>query len=304
MNFLITGSSGFIGQNLISALRKDGHKTIGIDLNKPNYIFPDKFIKQSFCDLDYLKLLKKIDVIIHLAANGGVPKSVKDPIGTLNTNLIGFVNLLENLKTLKKVPSIKVIYASSGGTVVGDSEKLITEDSRPRPKSPFGISKYCSEMFSNFYEKNYSLDLIGLRFTNVYGPMMDQKPNFISKLMLCSLNNEQLNIYGDGNQSRDFIYVEDVVQSIMLASISPYKGILQIGSGTNISINEIIKKLSDTNIAKVPSFNYQEIRTEDVIHVRCCCKKAFEKIGFKSKTNIENGLKETYLWFKNFSNLV
>ena len=299
MNFLITGSSGFIGQNLIPALRNNGHKTIGIDINEPNHFFPDEFIKESFCDSNYLKLLDKIDCIVHLAADGGVPKSISDPLGTLNTNVIGFVNLLEKIKEFKNKQNIKVIYASSGGTVVGDSQSLISEESIPKPKSPFGISKFCTEMFSDYYRKNYNLDLIGLRFTNVYGPIMDKKPNFISKLMLASLNDDLLNIFGDGNQSRDFIYIDDVIRSIMLAIDSEFNGVLQIGSGKNISLNQIVQKFSEIKNVKIPRIKYKDKQAGDVLHVKCKCTKALEEIGFISETDVDKGLEKTYFWFKN-----
>tara|TARA_B100000963_G_scaffold360897_1_gene393685 strand:- start:1746 stop:2654 length:909 start_codon:yes stop_codon:yes gene_type:complete len=299
MNFFITGSSGFIGQNLIYKLKSLGHKIVGIDINDPQYVFPDEFIKGSFYDSKYLSYIDKVDCVIHLAADGGVPKSVKDPIGTLNTNVVAFVQLLEKIKNLKNNSRIRIIYASSGGTVVGESKSVISEDSIPKPKSPFGISKFCTEMFSNYYEKNYNLDLVGLRFTNVYGPMMDKKPNFISKLMLASINNNKLNIFGDGNQSRDFIYIDDVIRSIIFAIESKFRGVLQIGTGTNISINQVLEKFSNVSSARLPQINYEGQQSGDVLHVKCLCKKAFEEIGFKSQTNFDLGLEKTYFWFKN-----
>ncbi len=298
MTFLITGSSGFIGQNLVLKFKESGYKTIGIDIAEPRYVQPDEFIKKSFCELDFQSLFERTECIIHLAAGGGVTQSVKDPINTLNTNVIGFVNLLQKIKDYKNHKKIKIIYASSGGTVIGDSDVEISEDSIPNPKSPFGISKYCTEMFSNFYQKNYDLNLIGLRFTNVYGPMMDHKPNFIAKLMLASIRKDEVDIYGDGNQSRDFIYIEDVIESILLSVESQYNGVLQIGSGKNITINGLIENFSKIKTITIPKLKYKEKRKGDVLHVRCNCQKAFQKIGFKTKNNVEEGLIKTYKWFK------
>ena len=193
---------------------------------------------------------------------------------------------------------IKIIYASSGGTVVGDSESIISEASIPNPKSPFGISKYCTELLSNLYSHNYGINLIGLRFTNVYGPMMDQKPNLISKLMLASLQKKKLEIFGDGNHSRDFVYVEDVIKAILLSLNSKFKGVLLIGSGNNISVNEIIKQFSKINKNKKIDIKYLPARLGDVLHVRCDCSKALEKIGYKCIYKIDEGLAKTLEWFK------
>lgn len=300
MNFLITGSSGFIGQNLVLDLKNKGHFVIGIDIKKPKYIFPDKFIQESFCNLDFGVISKDINVLVHLAADGGVPKSVKDPLRTFDINVTGFINMIEKIIKTGKHKGINIIYASSGGTVVGDSKSTISEASIPNPKSPFGISKYCTELLSNFYSNNYDINLIGLRFTNVYGPMMDQKPNLISKLMLASLQKDKLEIFGDGNHSRDFIYVEDVIKAISLSLKSKFRGVLLIGSGNNISVNEIIKQFLNINKNKSIDIKYLPARVGDVLHVRCDCSKALEKIGFKCIYEIDEGLTKTYEWFKKY----
>ena len=303
MNYLITGSSGFIGQNLIYSLKSRSNNIVGIDIKNPEYISPDKFINISINEINFENILDDINCVIHLAADGGVPKSIKYPVETFQTNVISYIKILEAIRKNKNKRDLRLIYASSGGTVIGESAELINEESRPNPKSPFGISKYCSEMISSFYRDNFHLNIIGLRFTNVYGPMMNHKPNFISLLMNSILTNSELFIFGDGEQTRDFIYISDVIDSIKASINNQYQGVLQIGSGKNISINAIIKEMDLFKKVKLPKIIYKEKRLGDVMHVKCDCQKAYKSIGFKSKVSINQGLALTLKWFMNESHI-
>lgn len=296
---VIFGGSGFIGRNLYLYLIKKYQNVYIFDKNKPRKIKYEKkyFIHGNILNTkQILNCLKNVDIVIHLAAHGGVLKSLKEPKENLKNNVLGTMNILESVR-INKVK--KIIFASSGGTVIGDSQKKLKEDSLPNPMSHFGVSKLASEKYCNVYSNLYGFISINLRFSNVYGPFSENKSNFINNLIKSSLSDTKITINGDGTQSRDFIYVDDIVHAISKAIKFNRSHTFQIGTGVKTELNQIIKYIKKFNInfTNKNIINKPKIKGE-VQSVISNTSKSKNKLRFKYKIKLQDGLKSTYEWFE------
>jgi UDP-glucose 4-epimerase len=249
MNILITGGAGFIGSHVADACVTAGHRVIIIDdlsMGKieninPGAIFHKTDIRNK--DLEKVFLNERPEVVIHHAAQMDVRKSVESPLLDASVNILGSVNLLE---LSRKAGVQKFIFASTGGAIYGDQDYFPADEAHPlRPVSPYGISKLAVEKYLHFYRRVYGLSYVVLRYANVYGPR--QNPHgeagviaiFTSKL----LAGKQPVINGDGCQTRDYIFVDDVVKANMLAIHHPETDIFNVGTGSETSVNEIFSSL-------------------------------------------------------------
>ena len=305
------GGYGFIGSNLAHEL-VDENEVIVVDdlstgrlennddlLDNENY----RFVKCSITDLNLLKqIFDGADYVFHQAAIPSVPRSIKDPAKTNEVNISGTLNVLiaaadNNIK--------KVMYASSS-SVYGDTPVLPNEEPMvPNPLSPYAVSKLTGEYYCKVVTEIYGLKTASLRYFNVYGPRQDPSseyaavmPKFITK----ALNSESPIIYGDGEQTRDFTFVRDVVSANILAAKSSATGIFNIGGGKRVSINELaetIIKASGTGTD--PGLTHVESREGDVKHSLADIRRAESIIGYKPSYTLDDGLKETIRWFSNES---
>ena len=264
MKWLITGGCGFIGTNLIRCLKSQGGHHIRVldnlstssrdDISKIINIREKKFSElEGNCDhvelivgdiLDETitcKAANSVDTIVHLAANTGVGPSVEDPRSDCMNNVLGTFNMLE----AARINKVKRFVFASSGAPIGEVEPPIHEELAPHPVSPYGASKLSGEGYCSAYCKTFGVETVVLRFGNVYGPGSAHKNSVIAKFIKQAQNNEVLEIFGDGNQTRDFIYVKDLIDAVMLAAEVPDVGgeTFQIASNQETSLAVITQKL-------------------------------------------------------------
>jgi len=323
LSFLVTGGAGFIGSNLVEYLLKyNAKKVVVLDNletgklvnlkefeNSINYTF----IEGDITDLEACEFaMEGIDYVLHQAALGSVPRSIDNPVATNNTNVNGFLNVLmasKNSRTVKRV-----VYAASSSTY-GDSEVLPKkEESIGKLLSPYAVTKYVNELYADVFYKVYGLETIGLRYFNVFGPKQDPNgayaaviPKFIGQL----LRHETITINGDGEHSRDFTFIENVVQANLKAILTTKKEtineVYNVGCGDQVSLNQltgaIIENLKKIKFESSSRINNKEIRLGDVKHSLADISKANEALNYHPKYNFTKGIAMTVLWFYNQQNI-
>jgi nucleoside-diphosphate-sugar epimerase len=288
-NILITGGRGFIGTHLVNELIKSNNVKI-FDIIDGKDIRNINSLRKEFKDIDF---------VFHLAGLISVEESMKIPTEYIDNNIIGSLNVLKAATE----NNVKKVIFSSSAAVYGDYLENPKKETMPLiPKSPYAFAKVTIEKLMEYFISN-GLDTVSLRFFNVYGPGQKLNssyasviPIFISK----SLKNEGLVIYGDGAQTRDFIYIDDIINACIL-SAEKGSGEFNIGSGIPTNINELASLI--VGLTKTKSkIIYEKQREGDVIHSLADITKAKKIIGFKPKFDIRSGLKNTIEWFKNQQN--
>jgi nucleoside-diphosphate-sugar epimerase len=307
MKCLITGGAGFIGSHIVKELVKKNNKVKVLDnlstgnlSNIKDVIEDIEFIKADIRDKEIVyKITKDVDYILHQAAIPSVIRSINNPLECNDNNLIGTLNLLYAAKENKVK---RFIYASSS-SVYGDIPKLPKEeDDTPQPISPYGVSKLAGEYYCKVFYKIYGLETVILRYFNVFGE--NQNPNseysaVIPRFIFRMLKNQPPIIYGDGNQTRDFTYVSNVVEAnIQALTQEKAKGqIFNIASGRNISIKqlvELINSLLGKNLTPI----YQSSRKGDIKHSLASIDKAKKILNYELKVGLEEGLRLMMEWLK------
>jgi len=305
MRIVITGGAGFIGSNLATELSKEKESEVIIvdDLSTGRVSNLEKInkninlVRGSITDLQLLKgIFKDVDYVFHQAAIPSVPRSIKDPIASNNANVNGTLNVLVAAKDCNVK---KVIYASSS-SVYGDTPELPKrEDMVPNPLSPYAVTKLLGEYYCKVFNEVYGLKTISLRYFNVYGPRQDPYsdyaaviPRFINRV----LENKPPVIYGDGEQTRDFTFVKDVVRANIQAMKSDANGVYNIASGNRISINElanVIMKLMGRNLKPI----HEAPREGDIRHSLGDISSAKKTLSYEPQYSVEEGLRRTIKWF-------
>src|SRR5271155_1852220 len=243
-SYLVTGGCGFIGTNLISRLASLGHRIRVLDdlsMGKREDI-EHYGVDLQIGDIRDLPVMKKacagIDTVVHLAAHTRVIESVTDPELNFEINAAGTMNVL---LACRDAAVQKMIFASTGGAILGEQEPPVHEGMVPRPVSPYGAGKLAGEAYCSAFFGSYGLNTIALRFSNVYGPFSYHKGSVIAQYFRDLLQGRPLIVYGDGSQTRDFVFVEDLVEAVLLAEqIDPPGDVFQIASGRETSLNELI----------------------------------------------------------------
>jgi len=298
-NVAITGGAGFIGANLAKELATNngviiiddlsvGKKENLTDLSGENV----RFVKGSIGDLSLLKrLFRNVDFVFHQAAISSVPKSIEDPLTTNETNVTGTLNVL---LAARDSGVKKVIYASSTA-VYGDIPTLPQrEEMMPNPKSPYAITKLIGEYYCQVFQAIYSLPTVSLRYFNVYGPKQDPNSEYaavIPKFIKRVSEGKQPIIFGDGEQTRDFVFVSDVVQANILAAESDATGVFNIGQGRRVTINELARLIIHI-MNKDVGIVHQGERVADIRHSLADISKA-GVFGYEPQYDLEKGLRET-----------
>ena len=301
---LITGGLGFIGSYIADELIDDNeviiidNKSTGKVENLQNINHENlTIIENDLNDVNLDELLADIDYVFHLAAMASVPLSIDNPSKCTKDNLDATIKLVDACKN----NNVKKIIFSSSSSVYGDNTNIpLKETEYPLPKSPYAASKASCELFLKTYYEAYGLNYISLRYFNVFGPKQDENsqyaaviPNFITAL----LKEEQPIIYGDGEQTRDFIYIKDVVNANIKAAESDYNGIVNVASGKKTSINELYKIICETLGYDIEA-KYLPERKGDIKHSLADVGN-MKKIDYEVNLNdFENQLKETINWFK------
>ncbi|MEM3374564.1 MAG: SDR family oxidoreductase [Candidatus Woesearchaeota archaeon] len=306
MKVIVTGGCGFIGSNLVDELIKLKHDVVVIDnlstgkkenLNpKARFYLVDIREKEKVEDI-FKK--EKPEIVNHHAAQIDVRKSVSDPGYDASVNIIGLINLLK-ASVDNKVK--KFINVSSGGVIYGDDAKLpIKENEKKNPISPYGISKLSGEYYVNFFNKIYGLNFTTLRYSNVYGPRQDPKgeAGVISIFSNLMLNNKQPTIFGDGKQTRDYVFVKDVVNANILAMEKGDNQAFNIGTMRETSVNELFSIMKDI-IGFKGNPIYAEARAGELLRNCLDNSKAKKLLGWQPKYSLKEGLKQTIDWVKSF----
>jgi len=303
MKILVTGGAGFIGSHLVDRLIQEGNEVVVVDnlsTGKRKHINR----KANFYKLDIQS--KRIDkvlrnerplVVVHLAAQMDVRHSTEDPQFDAQVNILGTINLLEQAV---RHGVRKVTFASSGGAVYGEQEVFPAPEShRTEPLSPYGISKLAGEKYLAYYANATGLRYVALRFANVYGPRQDSEgeAGVVAIFTRKMLQGEQPIINGTGKQTRDFIYVEDVVESILVTLGEDVQGIFNVGTGQETSINEgyrILKELTQSSCKDLFGAAKKGEQYRSVLDVR----KIRETFGWDPQISFEEGLRKTVEYFK------
>jgi UDP-glucose 4-epimerase len=299
---LVTGGAGFIGSNLLKQLVRDGHEVTVLDSLLSGYRcnldpFPEaRFIEGDVRDgAAVAAAMKGAEVVFHLAASVGNKRSIDHPIMDAEINVIGTLRVLEAAKR----EGVRKIVTSSSAGIFGELKTLpIREDHVVEPDSPYGCTKLCKEKECLAYAKLYDIEAICLRYFNVYGPnqRFDAYGNVIPIFAFQMLRGQTLTIFGDGEQTRDFVNVRDVVQAnIKAAGAVGVSGAFNIGSGGRITINRLVELLKEES-GMEPSVRYGPPRTGDVRHSLADISTARNIIGFEPAVPLEEGLKEYIHW--------
>lgn len=303
-NIVVTGGLGFIGSHIVDELMISNSVTIIDNLSSgkiENLKNPDNknitLIQGDLNNLDLDEILKGKDYVFHLAALASVPESVEKPLFSNSNNLDATLKLL----TACKNNNIKKLVFSSSAAIYGENPNIPLKETEPyMPSSPYAVQKAGSELYLKAFNESYGLNSVSLRYFNVFGPKQNLNssyaaviPNFIGAL----LTGKQPVIYGDGKQTRDFIYVKDIVRANILACESDYNGVVNIASGKGLSVNElysIIKEVLGSDVEP----KYEEERLGDIKHSIADISNQ-SNINFKIDSNkFKDQLKETINWFK------
>ncbi len=317
---LVTGGAGFIGSNLVEVLLEQNNKVICLD----NFMTGKRENIESFLDDSNFVLLEGdirdlaicreacagVDYVLHQAALGSVPRSIKDPMTSAEVNISGFVNMLFAAHESKVK---RFVYAASSSTY-GDSEILPkVEDKIGKPLSPYGITKYVNELYAENFSRIYGIETIGLRYFNVFGKSQDPCGDYaavIPKFVSSMIKHEAPTINGDGSYSRDFTYIENVVQANQLAALvtapEAINTVYNIAYGERATLNELYVELQnnltkfDPEIANIHP-NYGPERAGDIPHSLACIDKARKLLGYDPQYKFDEGLREATEWY--FNNL-
>lgn len=315
-SFLITGGAGFIGSNIAEYLLDNNAKKVvvfdnlatGFEENIRPFIPLSnfQFIKGDICNLHAVKqACEGIDFLFHQAALGSVPRSIKNPIATHNANASGFLSVLV---AAKNAGVRRIIYASSS-SVYGDiQDSPKREEKIGKPLSPYAVSKVVNEFYADIFSRTYNMEIIGLRYFNIFGPRQNPKGAYAAAIPLFIdglINNSPVYINGDGEQSRDFTFVENAVQGNIKAMFCENKKALgtvfNIALGEKISVNQLFNALKKvTGSSLTPT--YREERKGDVKNSLADISKARNILGYSPSVNVDDGLRVTVEWFgKHFS---
>ena len=303
MRLLITGGCGFIGINLIAYLgRQKRHRLLVLDNlsagRKENLSeFDVEFVEGDICDVALVnRLMPGVDAIVHLAADTRVLDSVENPDFNFQVNVVGTYRLL----AAARAHGIeRFVMASTGGAIVGEVTPPVREDMVPRPISPYGASKLCGEAYCSAFAGAYGMKTVCLRFSNVYGPRSFHKGSVIAHFFKQILQGNALRVFGDGEQTRDFVYVDDVSAGIASAlSLEKGGNAYQLGTGAETSVNELIRMMRTcTGNAGTFSVVYKPARKGEVLRNYCDTALARKELGYAPQVDLREGLAKTWEWF-------
>ncbi len=310
-SFLVTGGAGFIGSHIAEFLLNHGaSRVVVLDNLSTGFLRNVKlfdadlryhFIEGDICDPDTcLRACEGIDFVFHEAALGSVPRSMKDPVTTHKTNVNGFLNMLVAARDQQVK---RFVYASSS-SVFGDSPVLPkSEENIGNPLSPYAVTKRVNELYGHVFALTYEMEIIGLRYFNIFGPRQHPGGPYAAAIPLfinALLKNESPVIFGDGEQSRDFTFVDNAVQANMLAMFSPSGSargeVFNIAVGECITVNDLFKVLrACAGSGLLP--NHVAERTGDIRHSLADISKASQSLGYAPQVHVQEGLRRTWEWF-------
>ena len=305
---LVTGGAGFIGSHMVGKLLSLGYEVIGLDCFTDYYSrdIKEKNVESSLTNKNYtfieadildMETFPEVDYVFHLAAQAGVRASWGKRFDMYTRNNI---QVTQKLLEFYKDSSIKKLVYASSSSVYGDAKLPMSESSLLKPVSPYGVTKLAGEHLSYLYWRNYTIPTIALRYFTVYGPR--QRPDMaIYNFVKAIFKGERLSVFGDGTQTRDFTYIDDVIEGTLLAADSNIVGeVINIGGGSRISINKVLK-LIENNTKKEAKVTYLERQRGDVRDTWADVSKAEAMLHWRPRVDISNGLKRFVEWYINLS---
>lgn len=307
-NYLVTGGAGFIGSHLVDELLKRGHTVrvidnlaTGLRSNIEHQLEQIEFHEADIRDFEACCTASAgIDIVLHQAALGSVPRSIEDPLTSHDVNVTGTVNML---RAAAEAGVKRFVYASSS-SVYGDHPGLPkVEEEIGRQLSPYAVTKYTDELYAGVFQKNYGLQTVGLRYFNVFGPRQDPDsayaaviPLFVSAL----LNSKAPRINGDGEQSRDFTYVENVVQANLLAAVADESAageVFNVACHDRITVNSLFEQVRDLLGSDIAP-EYGPERPGDILHSFATIDKAKRLLGYRAEIQFAEGLRRSIDWYR------
>ena len=320
--WLVTGAAGFIGSNLVEALLRLNQSVIGLDnfatghqrnLDQVQALVGQEawnnfhFIRGDICDLNTCKeACKNVDFVLHHAALGSVPRSIEDPLLTNHSNVTGFINMLVAARDAK---TKRFVYAASSSTY-GDHPALPkVEDQIGKPLSPYAVTKYVNELYADVFARCYGMETVGLRYFNIFGPRQDPDGAYaavIPKWIAAMIKNETLLVNGDGETSRDFCYVENVVQANILCATTTNKDaineVYNVAVNERTTLNQLFDMQRELLVSRFPHLEnyrpqYQDFRAGDVRHSQADISKAQSHLGYSPSHRINDGLRTAMDWY-------
>jgi UDP-glucose 4-epimerase len=301
MKLLVTGGCGFVGTNLIAHLNRLGGYEITVfdneSLGQRSFLedLDCAFVKGDLRDADAVRAaVEGQDAIVHLAADTRVIPSIEKPRFNFEVNALGSLNVLE---AMRETGVRQLVSASTGGAILGDVPPPVHEEMVAKPVSPYGASKLCVEGYASAYGACYGIRTVSLRFSNVYGPRSFHKGSVVAHFFKQVLAGKPLVVYGDGSQSRDFVFVEDLSEGIRKALDVDRTEVIQLGVGRPTSVNELIDLMRGVVGEDRVSVEYEPFRAGEIINTYCDISKAKRVLGYDPRTTLEDGLKQTWAWF-------
>ena len=304
-HLLVTGGCGFIGANLVRVLTEgDLARSIRVVDDESHgrreaiAPFGVEFIKGDIRDEALMRrALRNVDAVVHLAADTSVMDSVADPAKNFDVNVVGSFRLL---LLMREAGVTRLVNASTGGAILGEATPPVHEEMVPRPTSPYGAAKASVEVWCSAFAESYGLESVSLRFSNVYGPMSFHKGTVITAFMHRILKGAPLIVYGDGSQTRDYIFVDDLCDGIVASMLAGRSGVFQLGSGIGTTLNRLIEEIR-TVIGPTyrPAVRYEPFRAGEVRHNWTDVTRAHEQLGWTPRTSLAEGLARTWSWFCN-----
>lgn len=307
MRYLVTGGAGFIGSHTVDELVRRGHSVVVLDdlsAGKDDNLAESRgkitFVKGSITDLEIVRRsCHEADCVLHLAARTSVPRSVKDPLETNRINVDGTLNVLVAARDAK----VKRVVFAASSSAYGETPTLPkVESMAPAPISPYGVTKFVGEVYSQVFGRCYGLENVSLRYFNVFGPRQDPGSPYsgvLSKFITAILEDTGPVVFGDGEQSRDFTYIENVVQANLLACEAPNVSgkVFNVGTGNRFTLNQTLRIL-ETISGKSVAAKYDPPRDGDIRDSEADISLARGILGYDPQVNFQTGLQKTWEWYR------
>jgi UDP-glucose 4-epimerase len=305
MRILVTGGAGFIGSHTVDALVAAGTHEVAIIDNlsagKPDQINPHaRFHRADIRDAAEVGRIiasERPELMVHLAAQMDVRRSVADPAFDAQVNLVGFLNLME---AARQHGLRRVVFSSTGGAIYGEQDTFPADESHPcRPVSPYGVAKFSTEAYLFFYRAQYGIEYAAMRYANVYGPRQDPHGEAGVVAIFCGrlLEDQSVTIFGDGEQTRDYVYVGDVVRANIAAVAAPATGPINVGTGIETSVNGLYAILAAVAASDRPPA-YAPARPGEQKRSVIAAARAGRELGWQPEFTLEDGLRRTYRFFQ------